>query len=184
MPAKPFGDLAAKGNLLYTFTVDAMKVSRLKLRVSAFSLTTGEEVWTSNQLVAIPDVVTGGGPILMDGLLFATDPAGNTVALDPLTGQQLWQYPDVPLAAPGTLGMPSSMIGANGSIYVATTDKHLVRLDAATGAVQAESSLDPSIRVITLQAAADGTVVACTFPSEEGGSSITASITPSAPILL
>ncbi|MGC4190778.1 MAG: PQQ-binding-like beta-propeller repeat protein [Thermomicrobiales bacterium] len=168
VPAKPFGDLAAQGNLLYTFTLDLERTTDLKLRVSAFSLSTGEEVWTGPELGPGPDATSGEGPILMDGMLFASDPAGNTVALDPATGEQHWQYPKTPFAAPGTIGMQSSMIGTNGSIIVATTDKHLVRLDTTTGAVQAESTLDSTIHSITLQASTDGTVVACTFPSEEG----------------
>ena len=140
IPAKPRGDLAAQGNLLYTFTVDRKKIARLKLRVSAFSLSTGEEVWTGPELDAGAD--TGGyGPVLLDGMLFATDPAGNTVALDPATGATHWQYPATTIELPVTPQAASSMIGVDGAIIVATTDHRLVRLDASTGAVETEVTL-------------------------------------------
>lgn len=140
--AKPWGELAAQGNLLYSFTRDPKRVTDYKPRVSAFSLSTGEEVWASAPLVAGSDAVSGYGPILMDGMLYASDAAGNTVALDPSTGEQHWQYPETFVTESATEHPASSMIGVDGAIIIAMADQRLVRLDAATGTAQKETAAD------------------------------------------
>jgi quinoprotein glucose dehydrogenase len=78
-------------------------------------------------------------PIYVDGKLFLTSPLGRIVALDPLTGRQIWVYDaKVPrdkgygdFASRGvSTWQPKS--GAR-RIFVATLDARLIALDAATG---------------------------------------------------
>lgn len=167
-PAKPWGMLAAGGNLVYSFTLDAKKVATPRPRVSAFSLSTGEEVWTGNELGGLSDAPFNYGPILMDGMLFATDAYGNTIALDPMSGATQWQYPETITTDSVTDAPSSSMIGADGAIIVAMADHRLVRLDAATGVVETESTLDPASIQTNLLHTSGGFIIAQITTSVDG----------------
>lgn len=172
VPAKPRGDLAAQGDLLYTFTVDSKRVSRLKLRVSAFSLSTGEEVWTGPELDVGSDTLAGYGPVLLDGMLYATDPAGNTIALDAATGATAWQYPASTVTLPVTANADSSMLAVQGDtepwVFVTTLEGRIVRLSGITGEVRATTDAHADAQSLKLLAA-DSRYLFVSYVPAKGG---------------
>src|SRR5688572_26001907 len=75
-------------------------------------------------------------PIIHDGMMFVTTHT-STVALDPITGRQLWKHElefaaDVfKMACCGLVNRGAAIY--NGKVYRTTLDSHLVALDAKTG---------------------------------------------------
>jgi alcohol dehydrogenase (cytochrome c) len=77
-------------------------------------------------------------PIVVDGVMFVSEPANAVVALDARTGRSLWRYErpvpkDLRLCC-GRVNRGVAVLGA--SIYYGTIDAHLIALDARTGAVR------------------------------------------------
>ncbi|MGI8483834.1 MAG: PQQ-binding-like beta-propeller repeat protein [Thermomicrobiales bacterium] len=158
---KTWGGMASDGGHLFVFTLDSKRATRLGPRLTAYSLSSGQEIWVGKELPQLSDASFGYGPILLAGTLYASDATGNTIAVDPATGKQQWQYPEesFPAASSGTRGedLPSSsMIGIDNAIYVVTASKTLVKLDRQTGEQLASTNLidrfGSDIRSITLQA--------------------------------
>jgi len=78
-----------------------------------------------------------GTPLVIDGVLYNTQPWNITTAYDAKTGRELWTYdPQVPLRF-GRLAccdiVSRGVAAWQGKIYVATLDGRLVALDAKTG---------------------------------------------------
>jgi alcohol dehydrogenase (cytochrome c) len=74
-------------------------------------------------------------PIVVDGVLYATESPDGVVAFDAATGQKLWQFRR-PLTGKlslccGTVNRGVAVLGR--LVYVVTADARLVALDAATG---------------------------------------------------
>ena len=67
-----------------------------------------------------------GDAVIAGKVLFAGTAAGRTVAMSSSSGEQLWS------ASEGALG---PVVLAGGSVFLVNDEAHLVRLDAATGAV-------------------------------------------------
>ena len=76
-------------------------------------------------------------PIVVDGVMYVTEPPSNVVALDPLTGRQFWRYrrqlPSKINVCCGAVNRGVAVLGDR--VYVGTVDAHLVALDAKTGRV-------------------------------------------------
>ena len=76
-------------------------------------------------------------PLVVDGVMYLTEPASNVFALDAATGQTLWTYrrsiPDDVAACCGHVNRGVAVLGDR--VYVGTLDAHLVALDAKTGKV-------------------------------------------------
>ncbi|HTP34041.1 MAG TPA: PQQ-dependent dehydrogenase, methanol/ethanol family [Candidatus Acidoferrales bacterium] len=77
-------------------------------------------------------------PIVVDGTLYVTEPPGTVEALDGVTGRTLWRYRrelprDLRLCC-GKVNRGLAILGD--SLYYATTDAHLIALDARTGALR------------------------------------------------
>ncbi|SVC23254.1 uncharacterized protein METZ01_LOCUS276108, partial [marine metagenome] len=91
-----------------------------------------------------PAINAGNGlvettPIVVDGIMYLTEPPSTVTALDARTGKMLWtwspQMPDEVLH----IGFPRVNRGVavlDDAVYVGTLDARLVSLDAATGAVR------------------------------------------------
>jgi len=91
-----------------------------------------------------PSSFSGAGlvettPIVVDGIMYITEPPSTVTALDALTGKQIWTWsPDMPEDVLH-IGFPKVNRGVavlDDAVYVGTLDAHLVALDAATGAVR------------------------------------------------
>ncbi|HET8699594.1 MAG TPA: PQQ-dependent dehydrogenase, methanol/ethanol family [Gammaproteobacteria bacterium] len=106
--------------------VRAENVAELKL---AWSL----QIETSESVEA--------SPLVVDGVMFLTEPPSDVVALDAATGEQLWKYTrriasDVRVCC-GQVNRGVALLGKR--VFVGTLDGHLVALDARTGRVDWEA---------------------------------------------
>jgi alcohol dehydrogenase (cytochrome c) len=76
-------------------------------------------------------------PIVVDGVMYITEPPSNVVALDAVTGKPYWRYrralPDRINVCCGQVNRGVAVLGDR--VFVGTVDAHLVALDAKTGAV-------------------------------------------------
>jgi alcohol dehydrogenase (cytochrome c) len=78
-------------------------------------------------------------PLVVDGIMYVTEPPSNVQALDARTGKPLWRYSPmvprdfVPIGLfPTNRGV--AILGDN--LYLATIDDHLIALDAKSGVVR------------------------------------------------
>jgi alcohol dehydrogenase (cytochrome c) len=78
-------------------------------------------------------------PLVVDGIMYLTEPPSTVTALDARTGRLLWTWsPDISDEVKH-IGFPRVNRGVallDDAVYVGTLDAHLVALDAATGAVR------------------------------------------------
>ncbi|MDH4091816.1 MAG: PQQ-dependent dehydrogenase, methanol/ethanol family [Cyclobacteriaceae bacterium] len=78
-------------------------------------------------------------PIVVDGLMYITEPPSTVTALDVGTGRKVWTWsPEMPSNVK-TLGFPPANRGVailNQTVYVGTLDAQLFALDAKSGAVR------------------------------------------------
>jgi alcohol dehydrogenase (cytochrome c) len=74
-------------------------------------------------------------PLVVDGLIFITEPPSNVTALDARTGRPIWNYrrpiPDDIRACCGQVNRGLAILGE--SVFVTTLDAHVVALDSKTG---------------------------------------------------
>ncbi|HXQ25064.1 MAG TPA: PQQ-dependent dehydrogenase, methanol/ethanol family [Candidatus Acidoferrales bacterium] len=86
----------------------------------------------------------GGGimessPIIVDGILYVTEPPSNVTAIDARTGKPLWHYvPQVPrdFVPVGLFPTNRGVAVLDDKVYLATIDDHLIALDAKSGVVR------------------------------------------------
>jgi alcohol dehydrogenase (cytochrome c) len=76
-------------------------------------------------------------PLVVDGVMYFTEPPSNVIALDPFTGRQFWRYKR---SLPGKVNVCCDQVNRGVAmlgdrIFVGTVDAHLVALQAKTGAV-------------------------------------------------
>ena len=76
-------------------------------------------------------------PLVVDGVMYISEPPSNVVALDAATGARYWRYhralPDRINVCCGQVNRGVAILGDR--VFVGTVDAHLVALDAKTGAV-------------------------------------------------
>ncbi|MEO7144791.1 MAG: PQQ-binding-like beta-propeller repeat protein, partial [Bryobacteraceae bacterium] len=76
-------------------------------------------------------------PLVVDGVMYISEPPSNVVALDAATGRPYWRYqrvlPDKINVCCGQVNRGVAVLGD--LVFVGTVDAHLVSLDAKTGAV-------------------------------------------------
>lgn len=86
----------------------------------------------------------GGGvmessPLIVDGIMYVTEPPSNVTALDARTGKPLWHYvPVVPrdFVPIGLFPTNRGVAVLDDKVYLATIDDHLIALDAKSGVVR------------------------------------------------
>ena len=86
----------------------------------------------------------GGGvmessPIIVDGIMYVTEPPSNVTALDARTGKPLWHFsPVVPrdFVPIGLFPTNRGVAVLDDKVYLATIDDHLIALDAKSGVVR------------------------------------------------
>jgi alcohol dehydrogenase (cytochrome c) len=76
-------------------------------------------------------------PLVVDGIMYISEPPSNVVALDAETGRQYWRYQrTLPAKINVCCGQVNRGVAVLGDrVFVGTVDAHLVALDAKTGAV-------------------------------------------------
>jgi alcohol dehydrogenase (cytochrome c) len=74
-------------------------------------------------------------PIIVDGVMYVSGWDGWVWALDAGTGQELWRYKhEIPFDVPLCCGNVNRGVAvANGKVFVATLNAHVIALDAVTG---------------------------------------------------
>ncbi|MCZ6853874.1 MAG: PQQ-binding-like beta-propeller repeat protein, partial [Gammaproteobacteria bacterium] len=91
-----------------------------------------------------PSNVGGAGlvettPLVVDGIMYLTEPPSTVTALDARTGKKLWTWSPEMADDVLHIGFPQVNRGVailDDTLFVGTLDAHLVALDAATGAVR------------------------------------------------
>jgi glucose dehydrogenase len=81
-------------------------------------------------------------PIVVGGVMYATIPGDDVVALDAASGTQLWRYHHTLRHKPCCGVANRGAAVAYGRVYVATADARLLALDSRTGAVVWDTRLD------------------------------------------
>jgi len=118
--------------LTYSGTYDGWRFSRLdqitrenvhRLRLKWVHQTRNPQVETT--------------PLVVDGVMYITEPPSDVTALDPETGRVFWRYRrSVPADARACCGKVNRGLAMYGDkVYYGTLDAHLVALDARTGNV-------------------------------------------------
>jgi alcohol dehydrogenase (cytochrome c) len=87
-------------------------------------------VWQANSLEKIESA-----PLLVDGVMYLSDPPNDVVAIDARTGRVFWRYrhplpPDV-VPCCGRINRGLAILGD--TLYMGTLDAHLIALDAGSG---------------------------------------------------
>jgi alcohol dehydrogenase (cytochrome c) len=85
-------------------------------------------------------------PLVVDGVMYLTEPGGNVTALDTLTGRPLWKYRrTVSRDARGCCGPVNRGVALlDDMVYVGTYDSHLIALDAKSGILRWDTEVaDP-----------------------------------------
>ena len=87
-------------------------------------------VWQANSLEKLEAT-----PLVVDGVMYLTDPPNDVVAVDARTGRLFWRYrhnlPPGVLPCCGRVNRGVAILGA--TLYLGTLDARLVALDAGTG---------------------------------------------------
>jgi alcohol dehydrogenase (cytochrome c) len=91
-----------------------------------------------------PSTQAGSGlvettPLVVDGVMYLTEPPSTVTALDARSGRMLWSWSPEMHNEVKHIGFPRVNRGVavlDDALYVGTLDAHLVALDAATGAVR------------------------------------------------
>ncbi len=83
-------------------------------------------------------------PLVVDGIMYISEPPSDVTALDTRTGRPLWQYKrtlpnDIPVCC-GEVNRGVAVLG--NTVYVGTLDAHLVALDANSGLVRWDIEVD------------------------------------------
>ena len=76
-------------------------------------------------------------PLVVDGVMYVSEPPSNVVALDAATGRPYWRYRrSLPAKINTCCGQVNRGVAvADGRVFLGTVDAHLVALNAKTGAV-------------------------------------------------
>ena len=78
-------------------------------------------------------------PIVVDGVMYITEPPSTVTALDVRTGLRLWSWsPTLPehVVSIGLYATSRGVAVLGDTVYIGTADSHLVALDAKNGAVR------------------------------------------------
>ena len=99
-------------------------------------------------MVQLPDTAdkNESSPVVRDGIMFLTIPPGTVVALDATNGHRVWQHvhPYERIGGgEGPIGQNRGVAVLDNRVFVGTWDAKLTALNAATGKVLWQSTVDP-----------------------------------------
>src|SRR5262245_35780585 len=125
--------------LMYRRTYDSWGYSPLA-RITARNVVDLVPVWTASTGTTEGHQAP---PIVIDGIMFVTTPFNQVLAFEAKTGELLWRYrrqmpPDIRMGHPTNRGV--ALYGDK--VYMATSDAKVVALDARSGAVVWESTVE------------------------------------------
>ena len=127
--------------------------------IHAFDKKTGAELWNRREDEMSDDMrpsAFGGGVSYDNGVVYATNGAGEVKAKNAETGERIWKVkPAGPLRGSPTI--------AFGQVYVMTQDNQIIALDARTGELlwnKSGSSAQSGVFGVAAPAAGQGTIVA------------------------
>ena len=137
VPAERIAAAAAEPGswLTYSGSYSAQRFSALK-EITPANVAGLKPVWIYQ--VKEPGVVETS-PLVVDGVMYVTEPPSTVTALDLHSGRPLWSWsptlpPVVRAIGFGKVNRGVAILGD--TVYVGTLDAHLVALDAKTGAVR------------------------------------------------
>ncbi|KWV90657.1 PQQ-binding-like beta-propeller repeat protein [Erythrobacter sp. YT30] len=127
--------------------------------IHAFDKDTGREIWRRDDDEMSDDMrpsAFGGGVSYDNGVVYATNGAGEVKAKNAETGERIWKVkPSGPLRGSPTV--------AFGQVYVMTQDNQIISLNASDGELQwseSGSSAQSGVFGVAAPAAGNGTVIA------------------------
>jgi outer membrane protein assembly factor BamB len=127
--------------------------------IYAFDKKSGSEVWRYEDAAMSDDMrpsAFGGGVSFDNGVVYATNGAGDVKALNAETGEEIWKVqPAGPLRGSPTI--------AFGQIYVMTQDNQVIALNASDGSLawnESGSSTQSGVFGVAAPAAGQGTIIA------------------------
>ena len=124
---------------------------------------------------ALPPGINMNEPLVRDGVLYVFGFGDNVFAFDAATGRQLWRY-QRRLPQGAQLNSRKTIALYGNKLYAATSDNHMVALDARTGRPVWDVALTtrPGLRIPGGPLAADGVVMQGFASQANGGGLIVA----------
>ncbi|HVB85852.1 MAG TPA: PQQ-dependent dehydrogenase, methanol/ethanol family [Candidatus Dormibacteraeota bacterium] len=122
--------------LTYGGNYASQRFSRLA-QINTKNVSQLKVAWIYQPSRAVANVETS--PIVVDGVMYVTEPPSTVTAIDARTGLRLWSWsPKMPdhLVLIGLYGNSRGVAILDKTVYVGTADAHLVALDAKTGGVK------------------------------------------------
>jgi alcohol dehydrogenase (cytochrome c) len=122
--------------LTYGGNYQSQRFSRLK-QLNTKNVSQLKVAWIYQPSRAVTNVETS--PIVVDGIMYVTEPPSTVTAIDARTGLRIWSWaPKMAehLVLIGLYGNSRGVAILDKSVYVGTADAHLVALDAKTGGVK------------------------------------------------
>ncbi|MGH9559899.1 MAG: PQQ-binding-like beta-propeller repeat protein, partial [Terracidiphilus sp.] len=122
--------------LTYGGNYQSQRFSRLK-KIDTKNVSQLKVAWIYQPARAVSNVETS--PIVVDGIMYVTEPPSTVTAIDARTGLRIWSWsPKMPehLVLIGLYGNSRGVAILDKTVYVGTADAHLVALDAKTGGVE------------------------------------------------
>jgi alcohol dehydrogenase (cytochrome c) len=137
--------------LTYSGNYSAHRYSRLD-QITAANVARLKPAWT-HQINALHKFETT--PLVVDGIMYLTEPPSNVTALDTRTGRTLWTYvreiPADPRVCCGQVNRGVAILGD--LVIIGTVDAHLVALDAKSGIIRWDTTVADYTKGYSLTAA-------------------------------
>ena len=130
--------------LTYSGGYNAQRYSRLD-QINSKNVSRLRVAWVYQ--VKAPDALETT-PLVVDGIMYLSEPGGSVTALDTMTGRRMWKYTrEIPKGVRGCCGQVNRGVAILGDmVYVGTFDAHLVALDSKSGIVRWDSEVaDPKL---------------------------------------
>jgi alcohol dehydrogenase (cytochrome c) len=143
---------AEPGNwLTYSGTYNAHRYSRLE-QINAANVGRLKPAWI-HQINALHKFETT--PLVVDGIMYLTEPPSNVTAIDTRTGRVLWTYTrEMPADVRVCCGQVNRGVAILGDLVIlGTIDAHLLALDAKSGIVRWDTTVADYTKGYSLTAA-------------------------------